>query len=149
MKSVSLSVALTVLSLSAQAMYSPVAGIPSDLILVETSGPHRLLVFRACSPEHCWNDVFVQELSDGLTPKVTCSEPIAELNGSSDVIVSGASWRKGPPYTLDLTLLSSHGAFQRYSATLSLETGCKYQLQPAAPEAANRSFKPKPLRGSA
>lgn len=109
------------------------ARIPSDLILVETSGTHRVLVFQVCSPEHCWNDFFIQELD---REKVVCSAPITEFNSSSDVIVESVRRRPaGMLSDLGLELQSSHGAFAPYTATLSLKSGCKYQLHPAAPAA--------------
>lgn len=111
MKSVSLSVALALVAFSAHAD-SRVAGVPSDLVLVESSGPYRILAFRACSPEHCWNEFFAQELSDAPTPRVVCTHPIAELNEISDAVLRSATWREDPDFVL-VDLAIRHGKTYR------------------------------------
>jgi len=133
MKLVLLWLALLPFAATASAGDSRSARVPTDLILAETLGTHRVLVFQVCSPEHCWNDFFIQELDQ---EKVVCSAPITEFNSSADVIVEFV--RRRPAGTLSdlgLELQSSHGAFAPYTATLSLKSGCKYQLHPAAPAA--------------
>ena len=107
---------------------SRVSTVPTDLALAETSGPHRLLVFQVCSPEHCWNEFFIQELRNDGILHVACSSAITELNKSSDAVASSAHWLSGATPILELGLLSSHDAFQPYTASLSVQSGCKYKL---------------------
>ena len=121
--------------------------VPAELVKVETLGPHRLLVFQVCSPEHCWNQLFVQVISDSLPQRIVCSKPIVELNDTSDTIVRSITSRDKPKYSLELSLGSSHGAFDETTATLSLSLACKYKIRVASARAANNSFKPTPLRG--
>jgi len=123
--------------------------VPTDIVRVEVFGPHRLVVFQVCSPEHCWHQFFVQDLSNSFPPKVTCSKPVLELNETSDMLARSATWLEKPAYSLELSLGSSHGAFDKFTSTISLASGCKYKLRPTMPPAANNSFKPTPLRGAA
>ena len=139
MKGSAIALALFLLATTPRASASVderVAQIPADLALVETAGPYRLLAFQVCSPEHCWNDFFLQELGMDEAPDVVCSVPITEFNGSSDVVVQSARRPSDSVSELELSLVSSHGIFKPYTVALKLERGCKYRLSPAVPEAA-------------
>jgi hypothetical protein len=137
------SIFLLTLSAVAGSADPRVAQLPADLTLVESVGPYRLAVFRVCSPEHCWHDSFVQELSQDESSTVICSAPINELNATSDVIVASATPAPSSTSELKLSLLSSHDAFLPYVATISFRHGCGYNLRPTTPMAANNAFKPK------
>jgi hypothetical protein len=114
------------------------ARVPADLVMAESSGPHRLLVFQACSDEHCWNQFFVQELALSPNRRVLCSAALSELNKDEDAVARSARWRPGPWPVLELELKSEHDVFVPYVAVLAFKGGCKYQLQPASPPAASR-----------
>jgi hypothetical protein len=113
---------------SAQAIDPQPESVPVDLVSVEAFGPHRVLVFLACSQEHCWHQVFVQGLSDSFPPKITCSAEVSEFPKIGDYIILSSSWAKEPLYSLQLKLGSSHGAFENASATLTLKPDCKYDF---------------------
>jgi len=115
---------------SATAADRRVANVPADLAVFESFGSHRLLAFQVCSPEHCWHDVFVQALTNDFPGKVLCTAPIVEFNGSSDVIVKSARQSENDAAVLNLQLISSHDAFEPYSAKLTMQKGCGYRLDP-------------------
>lgn len=83
-----------------------------------------------------------------FSPEIICSRPVTELNDTSDIIVFSTSWQDESPYTLDLTLHSSHNAFETRTATLSFASGCAYKLQSGVLPAANNSFRLRPLHNS-
>lgn len=122
--------------------------VPTDLVRIDVFGPHRLLVFQVCSAEHCWHQLFVQELSDSISPEIICSKPVAELNDTSDIIVWSTGWQDESPYTLDLMLHSSRNAFETRAATLSFASDCAYKLQPGVLPAANNSSKSMALHAA-
>lgn len=134
-----LTVVLISLAATAQAADSRLSQIPADLILLESFGEHRLLAFQACSPEHCWNEAFIQELSKEIEPKVICSAAVAEFNNSSDIVINSVKESNGSASMLELEVSSSHGAFEPFTTTLSAAKGCKYRLLPDSPPAANKS----------
>ncbi|MDR2188380.1 MAG: hypothetical protein LBE62_10055 [Azonexus sp.] len=113
---------------SAQAIDLQPERVPTDLVSVEAFGPHRVLVFLVCSPEHCWHQVFVQGINDNFPPKITCSAEVFEFSRISDYLIQSSSWAKEPLYSLQLKLGSSHGFFEKASATLALKPGCKYDF---------------------
>lgn len=102
--------------------------VPASLVRIEVFSFRRLLVFQVCSPEHCWHQLFVQELKDDWPSKVICTKPVSELNGMSDALVESASWLPKPAHTLRLSLASSHGAFEPVTTTITLDRGCRYRL---------------------
>jgi hypothetical protein len=108
-----------------------VNSVPAELALVQTLGSYRLVAFQTCSPEHCWNELFIQELENTDDLKVICSAAVSELNATSDAVIRTAKWRKGSEPAIELALASSHEAFKPYTALLSLKRGCKYKLRPS------------------
>jgi len=130
MKGFTLFLIAAVWAVSATAADRRVANVPADLAVFESFGSHRLLAFQVCSPEHCWHDVFVQALTNDFPGKVLCTAPIVEFNGSSDVIVKSARQSENDAAVLNLQLISSHDAFEPYSAKLTMQKGCGYRLDP-------------------
>lgn len=61
-----LPVVIAIIAASPHAAGSQPDRVPTDLMRIDVFGLHRLLVFQVCSAEHCWHQLFVQELSESI-----------------------------------------------------------------------------------
>ncbi|MBW2242656.1 MAG: hypothetical protein JRH01_11785 [Deltaproteobacteria bacterium] len=99
-------------------MLVPLAGSAEDpkpgavdarLYTVASRGTHRLLVYRICSPEHCWSQSYLQWLEQtSPEPIVKATTPVTELGYGS--FVTSARWtlaRDEPQ--LEVRVAPSHG----------------------------------------
>ena len=134
-------------------MCMPVAAaetVPLDVVHIAPLADHQLVVYSVCSPEHCWHTFYIRKVEwSGVKPEVTCRKPVVELNEASDFIAESVARSAELGGSLDLHMVSSHGVFQPTVVTLAASGACRYKLGELPAAAANNSFKPKPLRGSA
>ena len=113
--------------------------VDPTLVDIEVAGPFRALVYSVCSPEHCWNELFVEVLDLEILPRsVTCEVRIDEV--AYGHAISSAEWKwpvEGQAGTaiLELDVESSHGGFEPYSANFTVREDCRYEPGPPRPAA--------------
>ena len=92
-----------------------------DLQTIEATGLHRLIVFRDCSPEHCWSHTFLQWFGgEGDNRRVVATKEVSELGYG--MFVTSALWVwVGEKPILEVKVSPSHGGFEPY--TLVVEPG--------------------------
>ncbi len=73
------------------------------------SPTHRLLVYRICSPEHCWSDGHLQWLEDGAPERsVKATKPVEQLGYG--IFVRSARWDPAAePSRFEVQVVPSHG----------------------------------------
>src|SRR5262245_61683719 len=88
---------------------------------VEATGRHRLIVFRECSPEHCWSRSYLQWFdTDADDLKVKVTKEVSELGYGTFVTSALWVWVGEKPH-LEVKVSASHGGFEPY--TLVVEPG--------------------------
>jgi hypothetical protein len=123
--------------------------VPLSVVHVAPLGDHQLIVYAVCSPEHCWHTFYIRKVEWSPVPRVVCRTAVTELNSASDFIAESVYSPKDTGNKLELHMVSSHDIFEPATVTLVASGKCRYQLGKLPAQAANNSFKPKPLRGSA
>ena len=122
-----------VLALAApvQAGIAPSQVDPSLAIVSQSLG-FRVLVYSICSPEHCWSETHLQNVSFGTEdPKIICSTKINEIaNGHAISNVNWAFVENAP--VASLSAKASHGGFEPRIITIKPDRECKYEIQGAS-----------------
>ncbi len=112
------------------------AGEPENvdptLTRVSSGFGHRILVYTRCSPEHCWSEVYLQQVSRSLgAAEVLCS---AKLNVMTHgLTVTDIQWKaaKGQPQAL-IQIAGAYDATHREQWRLAPGEQCSYTF--LAPE---------------
>lgn len=73
----------------------PVAVDPG-LVAAASAGSVRLLVYRECSPEHCWSAPYIQWLSE-KRDSVETTTPVRELAYGAAIGGISVEWENGSP----------------------------------------------------
>lgn len=82
--------------------------VDDTLHTVASTGLHRLLVYRVCSPEHCWSRAYLQWLDPSLGGGVIRTTEVSELGYGS--FVESAQWIwSGDVARLEIVVVPSHG----------------------------------------
>jgi len=116
-----------ILGVGAGAQKVEPAIVDPQLRTVVSAGSWRFLVYQQCSPEHCWSQSFLQELSDGVEPGVKATCPIQEIQVGHVVNVAEWLWEERVP-VLRLEVAPSHGGFEPHALLLRPAKGCEYTL---------------------
>ncbi len=103
------------------------SSIDPTLFRVSSTGFHRLLEYRICSPEHCWSSAFLQWF-DVEAPErgIAATTALPEIGYGKAIETARWLWSAEEPQ-LELRVVPSHGGFEPY--TLIIEPGSpgKYQ----------------------
>jgi hypothetical protein len=100
---------------------------PSHTI-VSSQYETRILVYKVCSPEHCWSESYLQLLSsEPDQPSILCTTKIKEL--SVGYIITNVTWStvNGGP-SIEFSVAASHGFFEPHSVMLTPLDGCNYSV---------------------
>ena len=104
-----------------------IAAVDPDLSTVASTGFHRLVVFRECSPEHCWAHSYLQWFDPETTErKVVASTEVKELGYGT--MVESAKWVwSGEKARLEVQVIPSHGEwFKPFTLTIYPGTAGAY-----------------------
>ncbi len=117
-------------------------GVPTETLdpglwAAASTGGFRALVFRECSPEHCWTRLYVQaETPEASSTQFRCTSEVKELGYGS--VISDISWK--PPADakrletkLKAKVSASHGGLEPYEATITVGSDCEYKIDPPRP----------------
>ena len=117
-------------------------GLPTDsldpgLWAAASTGGFRALVFRECSPEHCWTRLYLQAETPETNPThYRCTSEVKELAYGS--FIADVSWQ--PPSDanrreakLVVRVSASHEGFAPYEATITVANDCGYKIVPPRP----------------
>lgn len=105
-----------------------------DLWAAASTAGFRALVYRECSPEHCWTRLFVQSEKLASSPGGSrCTAEVQELGYGS--FVTEVAWRReADTEQLEARLVAkvspSHGGFEPYEATVIVREDCGYEVVP-------------------
>ena len=110
------------------AKYEPEKVEPS-LLNVSHGFNFRLLVYSACSPEHCWSETYLQSVSFwAKTPSILCNKKIDEI--AIGYVIKEISWAKvNGKITASLSASASHGGFEPHIVTIRPDDKCNYEIQ--------------------
>lgn len=99
---------LMLLPLAASGEDPTPGAVDARLDTVASRGTHRLLVYRICSPEHCWSQSYLQWLEQtSPEPIVKATAPIMELGYGT--FVTSARWvLAGDQPQLEVRVVPSH-----------------------------------------
>lgn len=90
------------------------SSIDPELCTVVSTGYHRFLEYRVCSPEHCWSEAYLQWRSD---ERILATTQISEIGYGRGV--DSAVWKwSGEAPRLELRIAPSHGGFEPYTLTI-------------------------------
>ena len=112
-----LALALVLGSGGSAGVFAPSAIDPS-LHAVASTGAHRFLEYRVCSPEHCWSKVFLQWF-DREAPErgIAAAAELSELGYGKAVESALWSWIDEQP-RLELRVVPSHGGFEPFTLVI-------------------------------
>lgn len=102
-----------------------------------STGGFRALAFRECSPEHCWTRLYIQaEVPESAPIQFRCTSEVKELGYGS--FITELSWNPPSADTsagarLEAKVLPSHGGFEPYEATITVDNDCGYEVVPPRP----------------
>ncbi|MGX5203334.1 hypothetical protein [Aliikangiella sp. IMCC44632] len=115
----------------AKAQIEPSKVDPSLAIVSQGFG-FRVLVYSVCSPEHCWNETYLQSISFGAEEtKVMCTSKLNEIAyGHSISKVNWSGDAKAP--IASLAAQASHGGFEPRTIALKPKTDCSYTIEGAS-----------------
>jgi hypothetical protein len=104
------------------------AAVDPGLVSAASANSVRLLVYRECSPEHCWSAPYIQWLSE-KRDSVETTTPVRELGYGAVIGGISVEWENGSPrFTFEVS--PSHGGFEPYQATLTPGESGTYTLNP-------------------
>jgi hypothetical protein len=92
------------------------ATVDASLFTVASTGLHRFLEYRACSPEHCWSQSYLQ-WRDTVADKAHVTVPVGEIGYGTAVEWARWVWDNGTAQ-LELRLQPSHGGFEPHTVIL-------------------------------
>lgn len=115
------------LAFPVQAEVNPNQVAPNLAIASQGFG-FRILVYSMCSPEHCWSESYLQNVSFGTEePQILCNKKINEIaNGHVIKNVSWALTHNSPEASL--LAEASHGGFKPRTVTIKPEKNCEYKI---------------------
>ncbi len=103
--------------------------IDSRLHSVVTEGSARLLVYRVCSPEHCWSVPYLQWLAE-FDDSILETTQVSELSYGTILEGIAPSYDSQDRPFFAFRVSASHGGFEPYAATLVPGTPGSYTLTP-------------------
>ena len=120
-----------ILAFPAQAGINANQVAPNLAILSQGFG-FRILVYSVCSPEHCWSETYLQNVSLGTEePKILCSKKIDEI--AYGHVISQVVWGlKERSPEASLLAKDSHGGFEPRTVTIKPEKDCEYKIHGAS-----------------
>jgi len=85
------------------------AAVDPSLHTVAATGLHRLIVYRICSPEHCWSKAYLQWFDvESPAGGIAATREIQELNQGT--FVDGANWTwRGEKPRLEIRVAQPRG----------------------------------------
>jgi hypothetical protein len=120
---------LALTSATAAAAEPTPSSIDPLLHTVASTGFHRFLEYRVCSPEHCWSNAFLQWFdTDAPERGVAATVKIGEL-GYGTAVESARWFWSGEQPRLEVRVVPSHGGFKPY--TLIIKPGSPGQYTSA------------------
>lgn len=94
------------------------AEIDPLLRTVASTGYHRFLEYRLCSPEHCWSDAYLQWWDLGAdTASILVTLQVKELGYGTAVVSATWRWEASEPH-LEVEVNPSHGGFEPYTLVI-------------------------------
>ncbi len=105
------------MSISTSAISGNFPALDPNISAVHSSGQFRLLVEDACSPEHCWHQIYIEWLSlDKFPKKVVKTVEVKELSGYFHFTDIRSEWEAGKPPKFSLTASPTHIAAEEAQA---------------------------------
>lgn len=90
------------------------AEVDASLTTVVSTGSHRFLEYRVCSPEHCWSNAYLQWYDDNSSQfAVVETTAVTEIDYGSAVASAKWVWVNEKPQ-LEVRVMPSHGGFEPY-----------------------------------
>lgn len=104
------------------------ATVDESLFTVASTGLHRFLEYRVCSPEHCWSQTYLQ-WRDTVADQPKATVPVGEIGYGTAVEWARWVWENGTAQ-LELRLQPSHGGFEPRTVILKPGEPGKYEIGP-------------------
>ena len=119
--------ALTLLFGTASAEEPVPSSIDPSLFRVSSTGFHRFLEYRVCSPEHCWSSAFLQWFDTEVPERgIAATVALPEIGYGKAVETARWLWSAEKP-RLELRVAPSHGGFEPYTFIVEPGSPGKYQ----------------------